>query len=632
VIGEYVRLAVATAVVLLPGRLVARALGQRSVSATLAWAFASLFAAWAIVFAVHASIWLALGVLAAIGAGALLAAPRPQSWVPDEPGRAWVLLGGIVLGLLLWHVEGIVSGDGLFHLARVRKLVDLGDLHLRSVDELASGGLHPGYAFPLWHGFLACVTKISGLDPEVVLRHESSLLAPLAVAVAWEAGTVLFGSAFGGLGVLAASLATFCFAAGNGGAYTVLALPATGSRQLLVPAGIALFFVFAGSGRAADAAALAALFGALALVHPTYALFALIPLAAYAVVRFAEWRRALIALVCAVAPAALVFLWLRPLVDETISHNPSESEQRRALHHYAGELVVSSIDHYRLAASVLGRTGSVAVAALVLVPLAGLAARKRWGAYVLGGTVSVLAIVLVPALFSHFADAVSLSQARRAAGFAPLPFAFAGGLALLTRSYALAPLALVGGYLLEREWPGDFAYGLRKGGPPVVTWFALIGGAVALVVGLVFSSPEVIERWRRGALAAWLFVLPVAVHGFRHWSPLVTSDPYALTPALVRELEQVPPRAVIIASPQTSYHLVAAAPVYVVASPPTHVADTKANDPKRRRRDWLRFLHSGDAAIPRGYGAGWVVLRGRERLRGGGRLVYRDSVFRVYRL
>ena len=75
-------------------------------------------------------------------------------------GRAaGVFAAGVALGLALWHVEGAVVGDALFHEARVRKLVELSHLHLRSVDELAHGGLHPGYAFPLWHGFLALVVE-----------------------------------------------------------------------------------------------------------------------------------------------------------------------------------------------------------------------------------------------------------------------------------------------------------------------------------------------------------------------------------------------------------------------------------------------------------------------------------------
>ena len=33
-----------------------------------------------------------------------------------------------------------------------------------AADEFADGGLHPGYAFPLWHAFLALVGKLAGED------------------------------------------------------------------------------------------------------------------------------------------------------------------------------------------------------------------------------------------------------------------------------------------------------------------------------------------------------------------------------------------------------------------------------------------------------------------------------------
>ena len=126
------------------------------------------------------------------GAGTNLARAR------REPRcEVWLWLG-VVLGWLLWHVEGAVTGDGLFHEARVRKLVDLTILHLRSVDEFKDGGLHPGYAFPLWHELLALVSWFSGVDPGVVVRHEPSLLVPLACAVTYEAGVAVFGSRGGG--------------------------------------------------------------------------------------------------------------------------------------------------------------------------------------------------------------------------------------------------------------------------------------------------------------------------------------------------------------------------------------------------------------------------------------------------
>src|SRR5205085_183065 len=54
--GLWLRLAAATLVVLLPGRLLARALGRRNGSATFAWTLAALAAALAVTFAVHGSL------------------------------------------------------------------------------------------------------------------------------------------------------------------------------------------------------------------------------------------------------------------------------------------------------------------------------------------------------------------------------------------------------------------------------------------------------------------------------------------------------------------------------------------------------------------------------------------------
>jgi hypothetical protein len=609
---EYLRLAFATLIVLLPGRLVARALGQRSTVTSLVWAFACLFVAWAVVFVVHGTIWLAVGILAAIAVVAELVGRRQPPIFSKRPfGHGVVLVLGVILGGLLWRVAGVVTGDGLFHEARVRKLVDLGNLHLRTVDEFKDGGLHPGYAFPLWHGFEAIVAKLSGLDPRVVVNHEASILVPLGCLVAWEAGVAVFGSAGGGFSVLAGQLGLYLFAAGHGGAYASLALPATAARQIFVPAAIALFFGYLESRRLPLAFAVGAAFGALALIHVTYAIFVLIPLGAYAIVRLSEWRASAVALFASCVPTLLVGLWLRPLVDETLSHNPSQKTLATGLAHYAGELQVWSAHHFRIAPSLVGRSGAVSVAALALVPLAGLAARRRWSAFVLGGTVAVLTLMLVPTLFVHFSNLVSLSQSRRAAGFVPFTFAFAGGLVLLARSVLVLPAALAAGIAIQLRWPGDFAYGLRHGGPGAVTWFAFVGGAVALIAGLFFRRRVVVERPGRAAFAALLFVLPIVVHGFSHWSPLNRRDPDALPPAIARELRAVPPRSVVIAPVQMSYRILAAAPVYVVAAPVAHVADTTANMPYVRVQDVNHWLATGDPAIPRKYGATWAVRRGR---------------------
>ena len=131
------------------------------------------------------------------------------------------------------------------------------------------------------------------------------------------------------------------------------------------------------------------------------------------------------------------------------------------------------------------------------------------------------------------------------------------------------------------------------------------------MLGLLFARKRPSERHGLGAIAAVLFVLPVAFHGFTNWSPLKTSDPNALSPAILSELRAVPPRSVVIASPETSYELAAAAPVYVVAAPIAHVANTRANDPQTRIDDVEHWLATRDPAIPRHYGATWAVRDGR---------------------
>jgi Family of unknown function (DUF6541)/6-pyruvoyl-tetrahydropterin synthase related domain len=656
--GLFLRLAAATACLLVPGVLVAAALRVPGFSAAFAWSFGALFVATAVMFAVHASLTLALVLLAVITAAAAVATLlRPGARVPrgrktrseqEETAINSALVGvlvaaaGLGLGIALWSLMGhLTGGDDLFHLARVRKLDDFGSLSLRSVDEFRDGGLHPGYAFPLWHAFLALVARLAGVDPTAVVQHEASVLVPVAFLVAWESGREVFRSAWGGLAVLATSVGIFALAAGSGGSYTALGLPATAGRQLFVPAVIALYFAYIARRSYAGLATVACAAGVLALVHPTYALFLLIPLAGFVLARALLARRevleGLTGLAAVVVPAAAVALWLRPIARETASVNPSREEVQRAIQHYKGQLDVFADGSYRLAPEVFGRSGALAVAALLSVPLAVLAAKRRWAAFVLGGFVAVLALMLLPDLFTRFADAVSISQARRAAGFAPFGFAVAGGAAVLAGLLRVAalPVGLGAGIALQLAYPGDFGYTLDQGGPAVATWIALIGGAAALLAGIFL--PQRLGRLDRmnwlAAATAFLVVLPVAWHGFSHWDERPVTGTQ-LTPGLVQALRtKVPERAVVFSDDDTSYKITAFAPVYVANAPPGHVADTKANRPYARRADAKEFFRTGNLAIPRRYGAGWLVIKtARSKLRPDLPRVYADNDYVLYRL
>jgi hypothetical protein len=633
----YLRLALATGLVLAPGWALARALGVRTVAATLAWSLTLLFGALGVTFLLEESLMLTLALLALAAIGALcIDFVRRIRTEPAIPGRWIAAGGGAALGILLWSVAGSVQGDGLFHLARARKLLEFDQLSLDTVGEFTDASLHPGYAFPLWHGFLALIAQLSGADPEEVVLHLPSILAPIAVVLAYEAGWALFQRTWAAGAVAGAQVAIICFAPGNGGAYTVLSLPATSSRQLLVPAALALALAAMRTHSFPLYLSAAAAAFALAVVHPTYAIFLWIPFAGFLVVR-ALWTRhdvrpGLAALSALVVPAALFMLWLIPLAADTVSVSPDEDEVLRAFEQYPGQLDVRSPSSYSLAPEVFTRSGPVAVAALLLIPLAMFAARRRWAAFVVGGSLAVLATMLIPLVFTALADLVSISQARRAAGFLPFAFAFAGGLGILSRLLWpwLPPIALVAGAVLQWLYPGDFDYAFDDPGPAWVVWFAVAGGVVALIAGIWWAARDAFED--TAGIAAALFLAPVVAVGLAKWDPVPPPPASTLSAGLIEALRtQVPPGVVVYSDQETSYRVAAYAPVYIAVAPPGHVASTEENRPFERAEDAREFLRTGDLAIPRRYGAGYLVVD-RLRLRRDFDLeeLYRDPRFVLY--
>jgi hypothetical protein len=638
VIILYLKLAFATGVVLAPGWLLARALGVRNVSATLVWSLVAIFGALAVTFALGSTLTLTLMLLVVVLLAAGVVALQ-RGWRPAEtvPGRAWALFWGAVVGLVIWVAAPTVQGDGLFHLARARKLLSLDALSLDRVSEFADGSLHPGYAFPLWHGFIALIAKIAGEDPERVVVHLPSILAPLAVVIAFEAGWALFRRTWAAGVTAGAQVAMICFAPGLGGAYVFLSLPATAARQLLVPAALALAFESVRSPSVGLISSTAAAGLALAVVHPTYAIFLWIPFVGFLATR-ALWERkdlrnGALALVALVVPAALFLLWLRPIVNDTRSVSPDADELRRAFEQYRGQLVVHSDTSYNLAPEVFTRAGAVAIAALLLIPVAGLAARRRWAAYVVGGSLAVFAVMLLPFLFTSLADLVSISQARRAAGFLPFAFAFAGGFGVLARLVGplLLPLALGAGMFFQIVYPGDFDYVLRDPAPAWITWLSVAGAVVALVVGLVRRRPALETG---AALAASAFLVPVIGGGLLDWRPPPPPAIATLSSGIVDAVrDEVDPGTIVFSDPETSFRLAALAPVYVSSAPPGHVADTVENQPYERAREARGFLRTGDLSIPRNAGAKYVIIDGmRSDLELDLPIVYQDERFTIYRL
>ena len=92
----------------------------------------------------------------------------------------------------------------------------------------------------------------------------------------------------------------------------------------------------------------------------------------------------------------------------------------------------------------------------------------------------------------------------------------------------------------------------------------------------------------------------------------MSRDPGALSPGLVRRLRTVVPKGAVVLAPiQTSYRVTADAPLYVVALPVPHVANTRANDPYGRVRAVRHWLRTNDPRVARRYGATWAIRAGR---------------------
>lgn len=659
--GLALRLAGAAAcVLLLPGALLLRWLGwPSSLAVALAASFAISVAVvafgLALVLATGASILLAAGFIMIVSAcAALLAMLRGQ---PTPVPRAERLTVAAVLGVAVpfagavWWGAGPLRGDGFFHLARARKLAELDSLSgLTTVGEFRDGVLHPGYAFPLWQAVDALIARFAGLDVEDVVLYLPAILVPLAFVLAYGAGFAVFRSRAGGLALAAALVAQFGFLSRDGdvagtGLFESLSQPQVASVVLLATTVVALAFAFVVEGGWILLTALAAATAALATVHPTYAPYVALFIGGFLVARVVLVRgweplltRSTVVLGAILAPFGLLLLLLLPVVSNTRGYTPSGVERASELRHYGSGFTTLG-GWFGLSPDAIARGGPVVVAGLLAVPLAGFAGRRLWAALVLGGSLAVLTVVLVPPFFTALSDAFSLSQARRLPGFLPIAFAVAGGCLVLSHLRALGVgLAAAAGLGLVLLNPTEYSYRYEEGGPGWTVWVAVGGGLVALVAGVLLRtrgpSPSF---WAPAAAVA--FVVPVAIVALAGLDR--NGARTSLTPGLIAAVRaEAAPGDVVFSDSGSAYSIAAFAPVYINAAPIGHVADTRGNHARARvaaaRRFFVRqsLTHEERSAILDRYGADWVLVdrhrpHPEEFLRKLG-LAYQDARYALY--
>ncbi len=622
--GLWLRLAAASACVLfLPGALLLRAfdwprrLGQ-VIAGSLAWSLVAVAVAFALTFAASGSLSLTIVVLGVVAAGGALAALRAAPARLDRrdlyPAAA-VAVGGLALCGVVWWASTVVGGDALFHLARVRKLDEVPVLYsVHVVNEFRDGSLHPQYAFPLWDGVLALVGRLAGVDPSLAVLHLSAVLTPVALLMAYAAGAALFVSWAGGVAASIAAATLVGFQHDGIGAFETTALPASAAGLLIVPALLALVFGYVRGGPRSRIATIAAAAFGLAAVYPTFALFVALPLAGFLLGRFAlarsdldDRRRIAWCLAAVLVPLVLFFAWLWPIVLDTASFIPSAAERARDLAE-AGGSITDRGGWLSFSPGAIAAGGAATVAALLCIPAAALAGRHRWAAYVLGGSLVVLAVLLVPPFFTAVAELTSPAQAGLLVLFLPLAFALVGAATVAAR------LRLVGcGGAAALGLGTALAFSSGTTGQAWVTWIA-VAGAVAGLVAARFVGREAPDPGRFAVAVMVAFAIPIAVMGFRGTAQ-DPPDRFALTPGLVEALNsEVPMRSTVFSYPETALRIGASAPLYVNALPPARSANTEANIPYDRRDEAHSFFENEDltyldkARLLSDHGASWLVL------------------------
>jgi hypothetical protein len=634
-------------VLLLPGALTLGALRWKTslplaAAGSLVGSLLCVFVALALTFLIHASLSFTIALLGAISLVALsVALLRPQhgenavnaTGLTDRGNRfsqAAVIVLGVLFGVAVSLALPAVMGDGLEHLSRARKLAEFNVLvSVAGIDQYRGAGFDPGYAFPLWHAVLALIARVMRMDVADVIRFLPVVLAPLSLLLLYTAGANLFASWVGGITTVVAEVARmgFSFSAEKrltgAGWFVYTSWPGQGSILLLVPALLALTLTYVQSGTSKLLVGVAAGGFVLSVVHASYAPFVAIVLLGFLVAHL--WlrssdrtgtKRIAIALGILLLSSALYFVWLLPTLKTATFFQSGGSDRSRVFAHYEDQLDVYNHSSFRLAPEFIasGSGGAVSLVALFAIPTALVSSRRRWSAYVLGGSLAILAIALTPPLFAKFSDFASVSQGRRlVAFFLPWSFAVTGGVLFLSRfKIAAVVAAAAAGFILPVVYPTSWATGSALRGPGWPVWFAVVGGTAALLIGRFFSREEarVASFWP--VAIALAFVTPIVFAGLSDLTH--RSDERALTPGLVEAVRQnVDQREVVFSTLEASYRIQAYAPVYVAAVPRGHARPTRANAHLQRVSDVARFFSAGTSNSVRRslltkYDATWIVV------------------------
>ena len=280
------------------------------------------------------------------------------------------------------------------------------------------------------------VQHLAGVSGPTAVLHLGQAFAPLSCVLAYGLGRTLFGAWPCGIATAAAQVVLWAYQGRSGAIRTLsdrnggpLARVGRDHRPLLA-------YVEDRRRRLLVPIACGAL--TLAIIHANYPLYLLLPLGGFLLADFAVNRRPATAKGIAVASAAIVLptvafvLAMWPVIANNV--DVAHALDARDFLAYHAASFDGSFDSFRESPGAITRSGGSTVVGLLALPLAALAARRRWGSFAAGGSALILVLALTPALFTPFAKAVSVGQAARLVIFLPLGVAVAACGSRLARS------------------------------------------------------------------------------------------------------------------------------------------------------------------------------------------------------
>ena len=609
----------------IPGWALLHATGMRQRLDTVACMGVAIIAGlamWAVALAIGVIIGLPFWVLlAGVAIASVACLIRDREVMPSPRLDIGIGVGGTLLVMLLatrWQWS--LYGDEVFHTGRIRKLLDLDRLSLDGVSAYYHGPLHAGYAFPLLHAGQAAMTSLSGLDAGVAYVNMAPFFAGVFVLTSYAAGRALGGTWVG----LAAAMFAFSNAIPVHDPFLgMLQWPGPFAFYVL---STAVIIVLVGVVRTPDRRleiALAVAVAEVAIIHPTYAIGPLTIVIGVCILCRTAWRAAAYSLIgCG---AVLAWIWWVAL--RGVHRAPPATGQWRVPRHsdyvFFGHQAISLTTVNVVHGRVLAELALAAMLALLV------AWRRRYGfaAAIMAGP---LVLVAFPGIMAVLNAAAGANQMHRMWAIVPWPFTIAFAIAVVVASRRRWPI--IGGTAvilalaaLERKHIVKLEH-KQSWFPVAVIAVAVVGIAVWYWVrGLRAESENapIQARWWTAVVAAILVAGALGgsagtyAHVLRHRykAPKPRPIPAAVVDA-VRPIPGLGHFPVVLGTPDLSYRLVGAAPVYIAAVPEVRSRAEPRAHPAQRRALVREFLDPTTSAarrlaIAHHFDTNYVVLNSR---------------------